>query len=36
MAEQTIITAAVESDLPKELLTEKYYVTPGAVKKATD
>ena len=36
MAEQTIITAAVESDLPKELLTEKYYVTPGAVKKARD
>jgi DNA replication and repair protein RecF len=34
MAEQTIITAAVESDLPKELLTEKYYVTPGVVKKA--
>ena len=33
MAEQTIITAAVESDLPKELLTEKYYVTPGVVKK---
>ena len=36
MAEQTIITAAVESDLPKELLTEKYYVTPGVVKKARD
>jgi DNA replication and repair protein RecF len=35
MAEQTIITAAVESDLPSELLTEKYYVTPGAVKKAS-
>jgi DNA replication and repair protein RecF len=35
MAEQTIITAAVESDLPAELLTEKYYVTPGAVKKAS-
>jgi len=33
MAEQTIITAAVESDLPKELLTEKYYVIPGLVKK---
>ena len=33
LAEQTIITAAVESDLPKELLTEKFYVTPGAVKK---
>jgi DNA replication and repair protein RecF len=36
MAEQTIITAAVESDLPAELLTEKYYVTPGAVKRARD
>ena len=34
IAEQTIITAAVESDLPTELLTERYYVTPGAVKKA--
>jgi DNA replication and repair protein RecF len=34
MAEQTIITAAVERDLPAELLTEKYYVTPGVVKKA--
>ena len=34
IAEQTIITAAVESDLPAELLTERYYVTPGAVKKA--
>jgi DNA replication and repair protein RecF len=33
LAEQTIITAAVESDLPKELLTEKFYVTPGIVKK---
>ncbi|CAB5054485.1 unannotated protein [freshwater metagenome] len=33
IAEQTIITAAVESDLPGELLTKKYYVTPGAVKK---
>ena len=33
IAEQTIITAAVESDLPAELLTEKYYVTPGMVKK---
>ena len=32
LAEQTIITAAVESDLPKELLTQKFYVTPGAVK----
>jgi DNA replication and repair protein RecF len=33
LAEQTIITAAVESDLPEELLTQKYYVTPGVVKK---
>ncbi len=33
LAEQTIITAAVESDLPKELLTQKFYVTPGVVKK---
>jgi DNA replication and repair protein RecF len=33
IAEQTIITAAVESDLPTELLTKKYYVTPGVVKK---
>ena len=33
LAEQTFITAAVESDLPQELLTQKYYVTPGAVKK---
>ena len=33
LAEQTIITAAVESDLPKELTTEKFYVTPGVVKK---
>ncbi len=31
MAEQTFITAAVESDLPAELLSEKFYVTPGAV-----
>ena len=38
MAEQTIITAAVESDLPSELLSSKYYVSPGAVSKerATD
>jgi len=38
MAEQTIITAAVESDLPPELLSIKYYVSPGAVSKerATD
>ena len=33
MAEQTIITAAVESDLPPELLSIKYYVSPGAVSK---
>jgi DNA replication and repair protein RecF len=33
LAEQTIITAAVESDLPKDLLTEKFYVSPGIVKK---
>jgi DNA replication and repair protein RecF len=31
MAEQTFITAAVESDLPAELLSIKYYVTPGFV-----
>ena len=38
MAEQTIITAAVESDLPPELLSIKYYVSPGVVSKerATD
>jgi DNA replication and repair protein RecF len=38
MAEQTIITAAVESDLPPELLSTKYYVSPGVVSKerATD
>ena len=33
IAEQTIITAAVESDLPPELLTHRFYVTPGLVKK---
>lgn len=33
LAEQTLITAAVESDLPTELLTQKFYVTPGVVKK---
>jgi DNA replication and repair protein RecF len=33
LAEQTLITAAVESDLPAELLTQKFYVTPGVVKK---
>lgn len=31
LAEQTIITAAVESDLPPELLSTKFYVTPGFV-----
>jgi DNA replication and repair protein RecF len=38
MAGQTIITAAVESDLPPELLSIKYYVSPGVVSKerATD
>ena len=33
MAEQTIITAAVETDLPAELLSSKYYVSPGVVSK---
>ena len=33
IAEQTIITTAVESDLQEELLTQKFYVTPGTVKK---
>ena len=33
LAEQTFITAAVENDLPVELLTQKFYVTPGVVKK---
>lgn len=33
VAEQTIITAAVEKDLPSKLLTQKFYVTPGVVKK---
>ena len=33
LAEQTFITAAVESDLPAELLTQKFYVTPGLVEK---
>jgi DNA replication and repair protein RecF len=36
LAEQTIITAAVESDLPADLQTQKFYVTPGAVKKGKD
>ncbi len=31
IAEQTIITAAVENDLPAQLLTQKFYVTPGSV-----
>jgi DNA replication and repair protein RecF len=31
LAEQTIITTAVESDLPPELLSAKFYVTPGHV-----
>jgi DNA replication and repair protein RecF len=34
LAEQTFITAAVESDLPPELLTQKFYVTPGVVKRS--
>ena len=34
LAEQTFITAAVESDLPPELLTERFYVSPGFVVKA--
>ena len=33
LAEQTFITAAVESDLPAELLSEKFYVKPGVVTK---
>ena len=33
IAEQTFITAAVESDLPAELLSTKFYVTPGEVKR---
>ena len=35
MAEQTFITAAVESDLPAELLSEKFYITPGLASKST-
>jgi DNA replication and repair protein RecF len=31
LAEQTFITAAVESDLPEDLITERFYVTPGKV-----
>jgi len=33
LAEQTIITTAVESDLPPELLSAKFYVSPGVVSK---
>jgi DNA replication and repair protein RecF len=32
MAEQTIITAAVESDLPVDLNSTKFYVTAGQVR----
>lgn len=32
IAEQTFITAAVEGDLPTDLTTQKYYVTPGEVR----
>jgi len=31
LAEQTFITAAVESDLPQDLLTQRFYVSPGSV-----
>ena len=31
LAEQTFITTAVESDLPADLITERFYVTPGKV-----
>lgn len=34
LAEQTFITAAVENDLPLELLTERFYISPGLVVKA--
>ncbi len=33
LGEQTIITAAVETDLPAELLSSKYYVSSGVVSK---
>lgn len=33
LAEQTIITTAVEGDLPPELLSAKFYVTPGEVRR---
>ena len=36
LAEQTFITAAVESDLPPEFLTQKFYVSPGLVSRAKD
>lgn len=32
-AEQTLITTAVEKDLPSDLITNKFYVTPGVVRK---
>ncbi len=32
-AEQTLITVSVEKDLPAELITTKFYVTPGVVRK---
>ena len=31
VAEQTIITAAVEADLPEGLITERRYIEPGKV-----
>jgi len=34
LAEQTIITTAVEGDLPPELESAKFYVQPGQVRKA--
>ena len=34
LAEQTIITTAVESDLPPELLSTRFYVQPGKVHRA--
>ena len=36
LAEQTFITAAVESDLPADLLTQRFYVTPGKVSREAD
>lgn len=33
LAEQTIITTAVEGDLPAEFLTQRFYVKPGIIKK---